>query len=92
VVAVAILGGLQVALGGVLIATGFGATVGMGLITEGVSDLFTAYRAYSTRQFSWSEYGAQKAVSLVISAVTMGMQGLKDAAKGIKNVAAGVGR
>ncbi|CAF4318070.1 unnamed protein product, partial [Rotaria magnacalcarata] len=49
------------AVGGILIASGFGATVGLGLITEGAADFFTAYRAYSTRQFSWSDYGKQKA-------------------------------
>jgi len=37
------------AVDGILIATGFGANVGMELITEGTVDLITAYRAYSTR-------------------------------------------
>lgn len=78
------------AVGGVLIASGFGSTVGMGLLTEGAADLFTAYRAYSTRQFSWSDYGKQKAVSLAISIACMGLQGIKDAGKGIKNLAVGV--
>ncbi len=44
------------AVGGVLIATQLGAKVGMGLVTEGAADIFTAYRVYSTRQFSWSAY------------------------------------
>ena len=44
---------IQMAAGGFLVATGFGATAGMGLITEGAADVFTAYRAYSTRQFNW---------------------------------------
>jgi hypothetical protein len=35
--------------GVVLIPTG----LGMGLITEGAADVFTAYRAYSTRKFNW---------------------------------------
>lgn len=78
------------AAGGILIATGFGSTVGMGLITEGAVDIFTAYRAYSTRQFNWSDYGKQKAVSLVISAASMGLQGMKDAGKGIQNIVVGV--
>jgi len=79
------------ATGGVLIATGFGFTVGMGLITEGAADIYTAARAYSTRQFSWSDYAQQKAISLVISVACMGMQSIKDAGKGIKNIAVGVG-
>jgi hypothetical protein len=91
VIAVGVLAGIQMAAGGVLIATGFGATVGMGLITEGAADIFTAYRAYSTRQFTWSDYMKQKAVSLVISAACMGWQAVKDAGKGVKNLAVGVG-
>ena len=83
---VGIIGALQMVAGAVLIATGFGADVGMGLITEGVADMVIAYRAYSTRQFSWSAYVEQKAVSLVISITSMGMQNLKDAGKGIKNL------
>ncbi|CAF1195636.1 unnamed protein product [Rotaria magnacalcarata] len=82
---------VQMAVGGLLIASGFGATVGLGLITEGAADLFTAYRAYSTRQFSWSDYGKQKAVSLVISAVSMGFSAIKDAGKGIQTFVTGVG-
>ena len=39
----------QIVVGGILISTGFGATAGMGLITEGCADIFTAYRAYATR-------------------------------------------
>jgi len=96
VVAVAILGACQIILGGVLIATGFGSGVGMGFITEGLADMFTAYRAYSTRQFHWSDYCKQKAISLVISAVSMGYskfkQGVQDAAKGIETIVTGVGK
>ncbi|CAF3169263.1 unnamed protein product [Rotaria sp. Silwood2] len=86
---VAILGFVQMAVGAVLICTGFGATVGMSLVTEGAADLFTAYRAYSTRQFSWSDYGKQKAVSLVISAASMGFSSIKDAGKGVQTIVSG---
>ncbi|CAF1433891.1 unnamed protein product [Adineta steineri] len=86
VIAVAALGSLQILVGGVLIATGFGATVGMGLITEGIADMFTVYRAFSKRQFSWNDYCKQKAVSLVISAVSMGYSKLKDAGKAVKTL------
>ncbi|EAS05901.2 helicase carboxy-terminal domain protein (macronuclear) [Tetrahymena thermophila SB210] len=91
VATVGALAGIQMAVGGLLTATGFGATVGMGLLTEGAADIFTAYRAYSTRQFTWSDYMKQKAVSLVISAVSMGYQVAKDAGKGVKNLVVGVG-
>lgn len=80
----------QMALGGVLVATGFGANVGMGLITEGVADLVTAARIYSSRQFTWSDYAKQKAVSLVISATCLGWQKIQDAGKGLKNIVSGV--
>ena len=79
IIAVGSLAAIQMAAGGALIATGFGATVGMGLITEGAADIFTPYRAYYTRQFTWSDYMKQKAVSLVISAACMGWQKVKDA-------------
>ncbi|CAF4590118.1 unnamed protein product, partial [Rotaria sp. Silwood2] len=91
VIAVAILGSLQIIAGGVLIATRFGSTVGMGLITEGIADMFTAYRAFSNRQFSWGDYCKQKAVSLVISAVSMGYSKLKDAEKGVKTLVGSAG-
>ena len=74
-----------------LIPTGFGATVGMGLITKGAADLFTAFRAYKTRQFDWSVYRKQKIVSLLISAAFMGTQALLNAGKGAKNLLLGVG-
>ena len=82
IIAVATLGTLQIIAGGVLIATGFGLSVGMGFISEGLSDMFTAYRAYSNRQFHWTDYCKQKAISLVISAISAGYGNLKDAAKG----------
>jgi preprotein translocase subunit SecA len=91
VIVVAILGSLQIIAGGVLIATGFGSTVGMGLITEGIADMFTAYRAFSNRQFNWGDYCKQKAVSLVISAVSMGYSKLKDAGKGVKTLVGSAG-
>jgi len=33
-------------LGGALILTGIGANAGMGIMTEGAADIFTAFRAY----------------------------------------------
>jgi hypothetical protein len=52
-IAIGAIASIQMAAGGFLVATRFGATAGMGLITEGAADVFTAYRAYSTRQFNW---------------------------------------
>jgi hypothetical protein len=53
IIAVGAIASIQMAAGGIMVATGFGANVGMGLITEGAADVFTAYRTYSTRQFNW---------------------------------------
>ncbi len=93
VCAVAGLATIQVLAGAGLIVTGFGASVGMGLITEGVADAFTAYRAFSTRQFRWNDYVSQKAVSIAISAATAGYakvkKSLHDAAKGVSSMTAG---
>ena len=92
VAAVAILGSCQVILGGVLIATGFGSTVGMSLVTEGLADMFTAYRAYRSRQFHWSDYCKGKAISLAISVVSVGFSRLKDAVKGVQTLTSEVSR
>lgn len=89
VLTIAGLAAVQAAAGGVLITTGFGASLGMSLINEGMSDLVAAHRIYNTREFSWSQYGTQKAISLTISAVSLGMSGLKDGAKGIGQLVQG---
>lgn len=82
----ATLSAIQMSAGAVLIASGYGASVGIGLVTEGVVDLAIAYRAYNTRNFSWSDYSKQKAVSLIISSTCIGLQALKDAGKGLQTV------
>ena len=71
-------------------ATGFGNSVGMGLIAEGLSDLFMAYRGYATRQLNWQDYCKQKAISLIISAVSAGYSKIKDAANGLSTLASEV--
>ena len=86
VIAVTTFGVLQVVIGGVLIATGFGATVGMSLVAEGISDIFYAYRAYRSRQFNWMDYTKQKLVSIAISVATAGYGKLKDAGKGVSTM------
>lgn len=87
---VAILATLQIVAGCILVSTGLLSSVGIGLITEGAADVFTAYRAYSTRQFTWSDYLQQKAVSLVVSAVCMGWEKLQKTMKNASKVVAGV--
>ena len=80
--AVAVIGTLQIVAGAVLIATGFGSSFGMSLISEGISDLLYAYRAYSSRQFDWVDYAKQKAISVIISVCSLGFSKVKDACKG----------
>lgn len=87
---ICMLAGIQVTAGAALIVSGFGATVGMGLVTEGVADFVTACRVGISREITWEHYLKQKAVSLVISATCMGWQALKDAGKGVTNLVAGL--
>ncbi|XP_047128515.1 uncharacterized protein LOC124809060 [Hydra vulgaris] len=82
---------VQMLVGTALVASGWSATVGIGLITEGFADLHTVYKAYSTRQFSWKAYGTQKAISLAVSAVSMGWGAIKNAGKGTVVLAEGIG-
>ncbi|XP_047735505.1 uncharacterized protein LOC125177583 [Hyalella azteca] len=91
VAAVAVLGLGQIALGGVLMATGFGISMGMSVLTEGLADAYFAFRAHQTRQFSWIDYCQQKAVSLALTAITMGYSKFKEGVKGLKTLAPGIG-
>lgn len=86
---VALLGCVQIVVGGILIATGFGATVGMSLISEGISDMLYACRALINRQFDWIDYAKQKAVSIAISVFSAGISKFKDAGKGAANLVSG---
>ncbi|XP_055354382.1 uncharacterized protein LOC129600024 [Paramacrobiotus metropolitanus] len=83
------LASVQALAGGVLIVTGFGASVGMALVTEAMSDLTTIHRMCSSRHFSWSDYATQKAVSLLISATTLGLNSLRNSCKGAKFLVTG---
>ncbi|CAF1377167.1 unnamed protein product, partial [Rotaria sordida] len=88
---VTMLAAIQMAVGGALIATGVGGTIGMGLITEGLVDLVIAGTALYTRKFSWSSYALQKGVSLTISAISMGIASIKGSSKTVQNIAVGIG-
>lgn len=86
---IASLGIVQTVISGILVTTGFGATVGMSFISEGLSDMLYdsvwlpyAYRAYRSRQFAWTDYATQMALSIIISACSAGFSKLKDASKG----------
>ena len=86
--------GLAQVVGGAALAVftlGAGSSIGMGLLSEGISDLITAVKdGIINRDFSWVSYGIQKAISLTVSLVCAGMGAIKDAAKtavtGVKQV------
>ena len=90
IITITAMASVQIAVGAVLIPTGFGATVGMGLITEGFSDLITACRILHSRQISMQDFLTQKAVSIVISASCIGLQALQDAGKGASLLTTGL--
>jgi hypothetical protein len=79
---VALLTAVQTTIGVGLVCTGFGATIGMSFVSEGISDSLTVFNAYRTRHFSWADYFTQKAISISISVTTTGLSKLKDAGKG----------
>lgn len=80
-VVLTLLSAAQVGLGAFLISTGFGAEFGLALIAEGVADVVQIGMAAHSREFAWSSYIKQKAVSLVISGTTAGWNALKNAGK-----------
>jgi len=90
VMTLAAVGSLQIVFGGLLVASAIGVSSGMGLITEGVFDYIIAFRAYRKRYFRWSDYAKQKALSLMISAVSIGVGKLTDGCKGIDSALRGV--
>ena len=64
----------QIVAGAILIATGFGATLGAALIGEGVSDLITAVvDGFINQDFNWKSWGIQKAISLLVGVVSFGV-------------------
>ncbi|KAK0174293.1 hypothetical protein PV327_011004, partial [Microctonus hyperodae] len=71
---------------------GAGATFGMSLIIEGISDIITAIKdGIINRDFDWATWIIQKAISLTVSIICAGFSGIKDVVKtacaGAKNLA-----
>lgn len=69
---VAVLGAIQIIAGAFLVPSGLGSTYGMGLLTEGLADIFYAGTLYTTREFTFSAYGTQKLISLAVSLISAG--------------------
>ncbi|XP_030264389.1 uncharacterized protein LOC115576041 [Sparus aurata] len=78
------LGVLQIVGGALLIAFTFGtfAQVGMGLITEGISDCISGIESMVTGEFSWKSWAIEKAISIGVSFIGFGVGKL--IAKGFK--------
>ncbi|XP_075053995.1 uncharacterized protein LOC142140033 [Mixophyes fleayi] len=84
-----ILGALQV-LGGILICgltCGAASQFGMGLISEGVSDMISGVKGMITGTFDWAQWAISKAITIGLSLVTAGFNLVKKAAKAIYSVA-----
>ena len=88
IITVGALASLQMALGGALVATGFGATVGTWSYHRRVSQYIDCSEdiSYSTI-YMIPDYCKQKASEVLPYLLSMGMQALKDAGTGIKNIA-----
>lgn len=85
------LGVLQIA-GGVCLAAvtcGIGVQLGIGLITEGISDIYYAVKGAISRNFSWKDYAIQKGISLALCFVTLGCSAISQAAKAAQTTAKG---
>ncbi|CDW75288.1 preprotein translocase subunit-like protein [Stylonychia lemnae] len=90
---VVLIGIAQIGLGFLLIATGVGATLGSALIAEGFSDIAYGLQAIYQGEFSWVDYGIQKAISLALAIITMGCSSFAGSAGGqvIKKVGISAG-
>ena len=77
------LGAAQILAGVCLAAAtcGLGVQLGIGLITEGISDIYYAVKGAISRNFSWKDYAIQKAISLTLLFVTLGCSAISQAAK-----------
>ena len=91
----AIIGVLQVFAGVLVCALSFGSAsqIGMGLISEGVSDIMTGVEGMIKGTFDWAEWAISKAISIGLSLLTAGFSKIKDAAcavaKGVKGLLTG---
>lgn len=63
-------------------SVGAGATIGLSMLIEGVTDLITCVvDGMINRDFNWSAWSAQKVVSYAVSIACAGLSALKNAAK-----------
>ncbi|XP_078533262.1 uncharacterized protein LOC144819164 [Lissotriton helveticus] len=87
-----IIGALQV-LAGVLVCVftcGTASQFGMGLITEGVSDMISGIEGMIKGAFDWAEWAISKAISIGLSLITAGFSIIKKAAQAVVKVTKGL--
>ncbi|XP_078530523.1 uncharacterized protein LOC144817667 [Lissotriton helveticus] len=84
-----ILGALQV-LAGILVCVltvGTASQFGMGLISEGVSDMISGIEGMIKGAFDWAEWAISKAISIGLSLITAGFSTIKKVAETVIKVA-----
>ncbi|KAJ8253689.1 hypothetical protein COCON_G00203010 [Conger conger] len=85
--------GVAQVLGGILVcALSFGSAsqVGLGLITEGVSDMISGFMGMKTGVFSWASWAISKSISIGISLLTAGFGAIKSTVKSVYNATKGL--
>ncbi|KAJ8253688.1 hypothetical protein COCON_G00203000, partial [Conger conger] len=85
--------GVAQVLGGILVcALSFGSAsqVGLGLISEGVSDMISGFMGMKTGVFSWASWAISKSISIGISLLTAGFGAIKSTVKSIYNATKGL--
>lgn len=83
---IALIGIAQIVVGCMIVACTGGA-LGVGLITEGISDMIVSIEAAITGSFSWAAWAIQKVISLAVSIICAGFKGIKTACTAVKNTA-----
>ena len=87
ITAVALLGLAQAAVGAAIIVFSSGTAINIGsmFLSEGINDMIFAIKCGITGEFSWKEYGIQKAISLTITLATCGWGALKETGQLMKS-------
>ncbi len=86
------MGALQI-LGGVFLTgltMGVASQIGIALMAEGVSEFINAISVVYYREFSISQWAAQKAISVTISMALLGFNAIKDAVRAARAAATGI--
>lgn len=72
--------------------SGVGFTVGSAILSESLNEVFAIIDVCRTNEFCMKSYLIGKAISLTLTAVTLGMSPIKNAGQGVKQVGVVVGK